>query len=278
MPLSGYQIEALLKDFRQRFGYKKTAEHRVESLKISQEAQAEAHRVQSYYQRPQSPRTWRTPQAILAAIADRQKYPPAIEYEQQRRAGLFLAPPYLPPNPLPPLNLVRDPSEKIAQRPLAQTSSPPQAPQPLEPPVLPDEEKAPPAPTNPSKEEMLAEMEFEEEINDVLMEEETETKGKDQSVVFGTGTIDQEAMIEFIQNHTDSALKFIARKELDGKQLPASVLDVHEQWQQRGLSRRKIRDYFLEIMEWDSLPKKPLSDIWSEVKDRLYDLKYQGMI
>lgn len=273
MPLSGYQIEALLKDFRQRFGYKKIPEHRVESLEISQEAQAEAHRIQGYYHRPKPPRVWVTPQAILEVMADRRQYPVAIEYEQQRRAGLFLAPPYLPPNPLPPLELVHDYSEKIAPAPRPQSSQPEAAASHVS-----QEGTFPPVPKKSNTPKALQSLDFEEEVNDFLMEETKAEAGEDHSVVFGTGRISLESMAEFIQDHTDSALKFMAQQELDGKPLAVDILDIHEQWQQRGLSRRGIRDYLLQIMEWEALPHKTLYEIWSETKDRLYDLKYQGRL
>lgn len=265
MSVSGYQVEGLLKDFRKRFGSQTIPEHRIDSLDISQEAQYEADRLKNYFQRPNAPTPWVTPQNILDLIADRTEYQALVEYEQQRRAGLFLEPVYFPPNPPPAIALVQDHFEHIAQvKATATVDTAETQPKQLQPPPV-------------QEIETVQHVDIEAERDDFLLEEESDSsEEEDRSVVFGTGRINLDAMAEFIQVNPDSALKFMAQRELNDKHLPANILDIHDQWRQRGLSRRAIRDYILELMGWEALPNSPLYDIWSEVRDRIYELRNEG--
>ena len=107
MPLSGYQVEAFLNAFRKRYGYQRTLPHSVENLNISADARTEM-RAWGSQSHQTSLKEWVTPQNVLAIIADQTPYDPVIEYEQQRRAGLFFNPPYMPANAPPAIGLVRD--------------------------------------------------------------------------------------------------------------------------------------------------------------------------
>ena len=82
--------------------------------------------------------------------------------------------------------------------------------------------------------------------------------------------------MEFIHSNPDSALKFMTQRDLDSKPLSTDIAGVHEEWQRRGLSRRKIRDYILGIMEWEEWPTdQNLMEVWSELRDIIYDLIHQ---
>ncbi len=96
---------------------------------------------------------------------------------------------------------------------------------------------------------------------------------EDSDVIYGTGQINDEAHKSFILNSPDSAVKFLLRKELDGKTLKATQDEIYEGWQNRGLSRGKLRKHFLKIMEWDSVPEIEVSEIYAQVKDKVYEIK-----
>ena len=96
---------------------------------------------------------------------------------------------------------------------------------------------------------------------------------EDSDVIYGTGKITDEAHISFIKNNPDSAVKFLLRKELDGKTLKSSQDEIYESWQNRGLSRGKLRKHLLKLMEWDSVPELEVSEIYEQVKDKVYEIK-----
>ncbi|MBF0280859.1 MAG: hypothetical protein HQM13_23910 [SAR324 cluster bacterium] len=284
MSLSGYKVEALLKDFRERYGYKRIAEHRVDLLQISDEAQFEAQRLQSYLTRSKRVSQWVSPQEILELIADSEKYEAIIEYEQQRRAGLFVEPNYLPPDPPPPMNLVRDYSEAIekarmtAEKPPAEMASEGTQQSAFETEKTEPEQNKQTDPPKKKEKSLDLKLELDEDaaIEDFAVLEE-ESSDDDANVVFGFGKITAPAMIEFIHSNPDSALKFMAQRDLDGKHLASEIADVHEMWRQRGLSRKLIRDYILNILEWQEWPEdKQLMDVWSELGDAIYDLMHHA--
>ena len=101
-----------------------------------------------------------------------------------------------------------------------------------------------------------------------------ETAEEDSDVIYGTGQITEEAHKSFILNSPDSAVKFLLRKELDGKTLKSTQDEIYEGWQNRGLSRGKLRKHFLKIMEWDSVPELEVSEIYAQVKDKVYEIKH----
>lgn len=96
----------------------------------------------------------------------------------------------------------------------------------------------------------------------------------DADVVYGSGRITDEATVEYIHRHPDSAVKFLFRKTLDGKPLPPSEDEIYKQWQKRGLSRNKVREYILQIMEWDTVPDSPVNEIWSKLRDQIFELTH----
>ena len=287
MPLSEYKVDAFLNEFRKRFGYKRTPTHQVDALKISAEAQYEAHRLQTYLPQSTPLSEWVTPQTILSLIADPTPYDAIKEYEQQRRAGMFLEPTYIPPNPPPNINLVQDHLGEFRAISTMGASSEAHTQDPVDAAGTPQpSSRATPVTTatgasqhSPQPEQEAAGLDtFSEEDfvleDDFVLEEEDERSGSDSDVVYGLGRVTDESMVEFVHKYPDSAIKYLARRSLDGKPLPSEVEGLYDSWQKRGLSRKKLRAYILAIMEWDTLPDSTLMDMWSELRDRIYELTH----
>ena len=115
------------------------------------------------------------------------------------------------------------------------------------------------------------------EDNDEEVEESALTGGiddEDTDVVYGTGRITDEAHKSFIISSPDSAIKFLMRKELDGRPLKSSEDEIYEAWQERGLSRGKLRKHILKIMEWESVPELEVNEIYNQVKDKAYEISH----
>ena len=114
---------------------------------------------------------------------------------------------------------------------------------------------------------------FGDNEDEELSAENGDPVDEDSEVIYGTGQITDEAHRSFILNSPDSAVKFLLRKELDGKTLKSTQDEIYEGWQSRGLSRGKLRKHFLKIMEWDSVPELEVSEIYEQVKDKVYEIK-----
>ena len=113
------------------------------------------------------------------------------------------------------------------------------------------------------------------EVDEEEVEESALTGGiddEDSDVVYGTGRITDEAHKSFIISSPDSAIKFLMRKELDGRPLKSSQDEIYEAWQERGLSRGKLRKHILKIMEWESVPELEVNEIYNQVKDKAYEI------
>ncbi|MDH4225219.1 MAG: hypothetical protein OEW12_06195 [Deltaproteobacteria bacterium] len=93
----------------------------------------------------------------------------------------------------------------------------------------------------------------------------------DDDVIYGTGRISEQAILEFVQTNPDSATKFLYRKTLDNKSLSPIDEDIYRSWERRGMTRPKMREIVLIIMGWDSLPEKFPHDVWRELRDRVFD-------
>ena len=96
----------------------------------------------------------------------------------------------------------------------------------------------------------------------------------DADVVYGTGRITPDALVDFVHRHPDSAVKYMFNKSLDGKPLTAQEEEIYRAWQKRSLSRTKMRDYVLHIMEWKEMPNLPVHDIWSQLRDQIFELSH----
>jgi len=133
-----------------------------------------------------------------------------------------------------------------------------------------------------AEEDEAFEIELEPEIESFDEEEEEESAlsnsadDDDSDVVYGTGRITDKAHRSFILSSPDSAVKFLMRKELDGRPLKSSQDEIYEGWQTRGLSRGKLRKHFLKIMEWDSMLEMEVNEIYNKLKDKVYEVKHTG--
>ena len=115
------------------------------------------------------------------------------------------------------------------------------------------------------------------EVDEEEEEESAQSSGpeeEDSDVVYGTGRITDQAHRSFIISSPDSAVKFLLRKELDGRPLKSSQDEIYNGWQERGLSRGKLRKHFLKIMEWDNVPELEVSEIYNQVKDKVYEISH----
>ncbi len=113
------------------------------------------------------------------------------------------------------------------------------------------------------------EEEFDED--DGLSAEETD----ETDVVFGTGSITQASMIKFMHQYPDSVLKFLLRRNLDGRPLPGEYEKIYDQWQQRGLMRGRLKKHLLRMMEWEEIPDTPIHELVGEIRNRILDLRLE---
>ena len=95
----------------------------------------------------------------------------------------------------------------------------------------------------------------------------------DNDVVFGDGQIDSKSINRFVKNFPDSAIKFMFRKNLDGRNLPVEYEEIYINWEKRGLSRGRLKKYLFKMMKWDNFPDIPILEVVQRIKDRQYDLK-----
>lgn len=98
-----------------------------------------------------------------------------------------------------------------------------------------------------------------------------EVKEGEDDVVYGSGPISDAAIIHFVHKFPDSALKFLYRKQLDGKALTNIEEEIYQQWEQRQMTRGKVKSYITTLMDWKELPKKPLYEIWKEIRDHIFE-------
>ena len=134
----------------------------------------------------------------------------------------------------------------------------------------------------PAADDESLEIELEPDVESFEVDEEEEEESaqssgpeeEDSDVVYGTGRITDLAHRSFIISSPDSAVKFLLRKELDGRPLKSSQDEIYNGWQERGLSRGKLRKHFLKIMEWDNVPELEVSEIYNQVKDKVYEISH----
>ena len=134
----------------------------------------------------------------------------------------------------------------------------------------------------PTTDDESLEIELEPDVESFEVDEEEEEESaqsngpeeEDSDVVYGTGRITDQAHRSFIISSPDSAVKFLLRKELDGRPLKSSQDEIYNGWQERGLSRGKLRKHFLKIMEWDNVPELEVSEIYNQVKDKVYEISH----
>lgn len=140
----------------------------------------------------------------------------------------------------------------------------------------PAEPEAPPiaAPPPPQVEKEAASatppVEIIEHVEEISAELDEVTEGEDD-VVYGTGPISDAAIMHFVHKFPDSALKFLFRKQLDGKALTNVEEQIYNEWENRHLTRGKVKGYILTLMDWKEFPKKPLYETWREIRDHIYE-------
>lgn len=323
MGLSSFQAETLLEEFWKQ--YLPTSSGSPYS-KLSEESRQYA-RTRLKGRLPHQA-GWVSPGQILAAIADTTPRDPAVEYEELRRAGRFLDPPYVPSNPLPPFNRVQGSSKALPAEAPPEAESleiPTEASAPVETAAPPDDtfdgpdidlgfdlepadasetlettEKKPPtaaellddeedeeheeafasptaSPETLSVGDLAPIAEAEEEDLEALDEMAdsfglVQLSADDADVVFGSGNITIEAMIKFVQEYPESALKYLLRRDIDGRPLPREHEEIHRVWEKRELKRPILKHYILKMMDWEDFPDMPIHELLGEVRGKLFQL------
>ena len=122
----------------------------------------------------------------------------------------------------------------------------------------------------------LLDFDDEEEEEDFDDEDGLSAEETDETdVVFGTGPITQPSMIKFMHQYPDSVLKFLLRRNLDGRPLPGEFEKIYDQWQQRGLMRGRLKRHLLKMMEWEEIPDTPIHELVGQIRNRILDLRLE---
>ena len=95
----------------------------------------------------------------------------------------------------------------------------------------------------------------------------------DNDVVFGDGHIDLKSMSIFVSKYPDSTIKFLLRKNLDGRSLPAGYEEIYTQWENRGLTRGRLKKYLFKLMEWIDFPDISANDVVTKIREYHFELK-----
>ncbi|MBU3916260.1 hypothetical protein KKA14_12065 [bacterium] len=138
-----------------------------------------------------------------------------------------------------------------------------------------DEKRAAPPVSPPSKSEkeeplIISPIEIIPQVEELSAEIEDVTEGEDD-VVYGSGPVSDAAIIHFVHKFSDSAIKFLFRKQLDGKALTSVEEGIYQEWDDRQLTRGKVKGYILTLMDWKEFPKKPLYEVWKQIRDHIYE-------
>jgi len=299
MLFSAYQIESLLADFQQTGS--PAGKSASETLSLSADAIQDARQ----YLRPlkRSHLNWVTPKDIRGLVEDISFYDPVVDNVQQSRAGRFVVPAYVPEVPAPSFPLVRD-HTKMA--PGSKTTEQESSKSPVtdgnvtilevntESAEVEDKVSVSGSEDISKKNSLLIETEKSSEksthgelavstaslfegIDDEEHELEEEGLQGDNSeendVVFGDGRIDQKSMSNFVAHYPDSTLKFLMRKNLDGRPLPVGYEEIYSQWENRGLSRGRLKKYLFKLMEWKNFPDIPVHDVVNNIREHQYFLE-----
>ena len=115
--------------------------------------------------------------------------------------------------------------------------------------------------------------EFDEEEEDDGLAEVSED---DTDVVFGNGPINRPSMVKFINKYPDSALRFLTRRDLDGRPVRSEFEPIYEKWADRGLMKGRVKKYILTLMEWDDLPDRPLHELVGDMRNKLAEMRLTG--
>jgi len=299
MLFSAYQIESLLDDFQQTDS--PAGKSASETLSLSADAIQDAHQ----YLRPlkRSPLNWVTPKDIRGLIEDFSSYDPVVDNVQQSRAGRFVVPAYVPEIPAPAFPLVSDHTQMAPESETTEQES-------SESPVTEEDALMPEINSESAEVEDKVSVSVSEDIskeNSLIIETEESSEESEEStngesaaslfdgiddeeheleeeglqgdnseendVVFGDGRIDQKSMSNFVANYPDSTLKFLMRKNLDGRPLPVGYEEIYSQWENRGLSRGRLKKYLFKLMEWKNFPDIPVHDVVNKIREHQYFLE-----
>ena len=306
MLFSAYQIESLLADFQQTDS--PAGKSASETLSLSADAIQDARQ----YLRPlkRSPLNWVTPKDIRGLVEDISSYDPVVDNVQQGRAGRFVVPAYVPEIPAPAFPLVSDHTQMAPESETTEQESS-ESPVTEEDALMPEintesaevedkvsvsvsedisKENSLTIETEKSSEESEESTNGESAVSTASLfegiddeehdeEHELEEEGlqgdnsEENNVVFGDGRIDQKSMSNFVAHYPDSTLKFLMRKNLDGKPLPVGYEEIYSQWENRGLSRGRLKKYLFKLMEWKNFPDIPVHDVVNKIREHQYFLE-----
>jgi hypothetical protein len=299
MLFSAYQIESLLADFQQTGS--PAGKSASETLSLSADAIQDARQ----YLRPlkRSHLNWVTPKDIRGLVEDISFYDPVVDNVQQSRAGRFVVPAYVPEVPAPAFPLVRDHTKMAPESKTTEQES-------SKSPVTDENAMIPEVNTESTEVEDKVSVSGSEDIskeNSLLIETEKSSEksthgelavstaslfegiddeeheleeeglqgdnSEENDVVFGDGRIDQKSMSNFVAHYPDSTLKFLMRKNLDGRPLPVGYEEIYSQWENRGLSRGRLKKYLFKLMEWKNFPDIPVHDVVNNIREHQYFLE-----
>lgn len=299
MLFSAYQIESLLADFQQTGS--PAGKSASETLSLSADAIQDARQ----YLRPlkRSHLNWVTPKDIRGLVEDISFYDPVVDNVQQSRAGRFVVPAYVPEVPAPSFPLVRDHTKMAPESKTTEQES-------SKSPVTDGNVTILEVNTESAEVEDKVSVSGSEDIskeNSLLIETEKSSEksthgelavstaslfegiddeeheleeeglqgdnSEENDVVFGDGRIDQKSMSNFVAHYPDSTLKFLMRKNLDGRPLPVGYEEIYSQWENRGLSRGRLKKYLFKLMEWKNFPDIPVHDVVNNIREHQYFLE-----
>lgn len=302
MLFSAYQIESLLADFQQTDS--PAGKSASETLSLSADAIQDAR--QYLHPLKRSTLNWVTPKDIRGLVEDISSYDPVVDNVQQGRAGRFVVPAYVPEIPAPAFTLVSDHTQMAPESETTEQESP-------ESPVTEEDALMPEKNTESAEVEDKVSVSVSEDVskeNSLIIETEKSSEKSEEStngksavstaslfegiddeeheleeeglqgdnseendVVFGDGRIDQKSMSNFVAHYPDSTLKFLMRKNLDGKPLPVGYEEIYSQWENRGLSRGRLKKYLFKLMEWKNFPDIPVHDVVNKIREHQYFLE-----
>ena len=303
MLFSAYQIESLLADFHPTDS--PAGKSASETLSLSADAIQDARQ----YLRPpkRSPLNWVTPKDIRGLVEDISSYDPVVDNVQQSRAGRFVVPAYVPEIPAPAFPLVRDHTQMAPESETTEQESS-ESPVKEEDTLMPEiNTESAEVEDNVSvsvsediskKNNLIIETEksseeseestngesavstaslfegIDEEEHELEEEEGLQVDNSEENdVVFGDGRIDQKSMSNFVAHYPDSTLKFLMRKNLDGRPLPVGYEEIYSQWEIRGMSRGRLKKYLFKLMEWKKFPDIPVHDVVNKIREHQYFLE-----
>jgi len=109
-------------------------------------------------------------------------------------------------------------------------------------------------------------------IEDDVFKNSIYSAAYDNDVVFGSKEITPSSMKNFVMEYPDSALKYIFRKNLDGRPLLAEIEQIYYKWEKRGLIKGEIKRYVLELMEISEFPEITTHDILQILREKIYEI------